>query len=68
MIMKILAQCPFCLFSFELPEDALDKRTRCQKCRHMFKIPHPDQVNSAIEKLKDSKSTIYIDLKGNTYA
>ena len=65
--MEIIAKCPGCGQSYQFDVDAADKRARCPKCRTLFKLPHPDELASAAEILKNARKAIYVDENGRVY-
>jgi tRNA(Ile2) C34 agmatinyltransferase TiaS len=65
--MQIIAQCPGCGSSWLLDASGADRRTRCRKCRKLFRIPSLEEVPKAVKVIKQAKGTIYVDQTGKTY-
>jgi uncharacterized paraquat-inducible protein A len=47
-------------------EDA-DKRKRCKNCGRLFKVPALEQLQKAIEQIRQAHTRVYVDEKGNVY-
>jgi uncharacterized C2H2 Zn-finger protein len=65
--MEIITQCPSCGHNWRCEECAADRRLRCPNCNKLFKVPKLNEVEKAFNKIKNAKSSVYIDQAGNTY-
>jgi len=65
--MKIIAQCPSCGHNWQCDEYVVDRRLRCPNCNKLFKVPKLNEVKKAFDKIKNAKSSVYIDQAGNIY-
>ena len=65
--MEIITQCPSCGHNWRCEEYAADRRLRCPNCKKLFKVPKLNEVEKAFNKIKNAKSSVYIDQAGNTY-
>jgi len=65
--MQIIAKCPACGNSWLLDGSAADRRIKCRKCHRLFKIPKLEEVPKAVEIIKKTKGTVYVDENGKTY-
>lgn len=65
--MEIIAKCPGCKQASRLESRAVDKRIRCPRCARLFKVPDLDELNKAVEIIRNAKGPIYVDEEGEIY-
>ena len=66
--MQIRIQCPKCGKIEYYEEHAADKRIRCPACYLLFSVPSLDTFPKAKYIIEHSKSHLYVDEEGNTFA
>lgn len=65
--MRLLARCPDCGVAMRLSVEDADKRKRCKNCGRLFKVPALEQLQKAIEQIRQAHTRVYVDEKGNVY-
>jgi DNA-directed RNA polymerase subunit M/transcription elongation factor TFIIS len=66
--MQIRSQCPKCGKIQILDKQAADRRLRCADCRHLYSVPSLDKMPRATQIIEQSRSHLYVDEEGNTFA
>ncbi len=66
--MQIRSQCPKCGNIQILDEQAADRRVRCVHCRYLYGVPSLENMPRAKQIIEQSKSHLYVDEDGNTFA
>ncbi|NQV35117.1 MAG: hypothetical protein HQ515_20655 [Phycisphaeraceae bacterium] len=66
--MQIRSQCPKCGRIQHLDEETADRRIRCVQCQHLYGVPSLDKMARATQIIEHSKSHLYVDEDGNTFA
>lgn len=66
--MQIRSQCPRCGKIQHHEEETADRRVRCAQCRHLYGVPSLDKMPRATQIIERSKSHVYVDEDGNTFA
>lgn len=65
--MQIIAKCPKCSYSWLLEEDMADRRINCKKCNRKFKLPRLDEIQTAVNMIRQAKSSLYVDQQGKAF-
>ncbi|WP_146658800.1 hypothetical protein [Anaerohalosphaera lusitana] len=65
--MQIHTKCPQCGAAYTLPADMADKRTRCESCWHLYKLPALEELDKPMRIIENSAGRIYVDEEGNLY-
>ncbi|MDD5133937.1 MAG: hypothetical protein PHP01_00820 [Phycisphaerae bacterium] len=65
--MNLLIKCPSCCRNFAADGTVADKRVKCTLCGRLFKVPNTNEYGKAEKIINSSKTTLYVDQKGQIF-